>query len=143
MGRLTLPASWYFFSGRCSYAGLGRSSRFCMSGLFGVRIIWPFFLNVMPLILWRCLVLDFGMVFASSSRVCSPSPRTMMSTSGFSLSISLSMKVACGPPRMMGVSGFASFAECAAMRADSIMGVKVVMPTASGLDSPILVLNSL
>ena len=103
-----------------------------MRGLLGVRVICPFFLYVIPLILCRCLLLVF-MVFASSSRVCSPSPLTMMSTSGFWVSICWSMKVACGPPSMVGVSGFASFAACAAISADCIVGVVAVMPTKFGL----------
>lgn len=104
-----------------------------MRGLLGVRITFPFFLNVIPAILCRCFVLFFVMVSASSSRVCSPSPLTIMSTSWFWLSICWSMNVACGPPRMVGVSGLACFAECAAKRADCIVGVVEVMPTIFGL----------
>ena len=101
-----------------------------MNDLLGVRIVCPLFLNVIPSILLRPFELDT--FCASSSKVCSPSPLTNMSTAFSSLRTCSSINVACGPPRTTIASGHASFATCADRSADCIVGVIEVMPIKFG-----------
>ena len=111
-----------------------------MNGRSGVRIIFPFFLNVNPLMFW--VVFGSEAFCASSRRVCSPSPLTTMSTAFSSLRISWSMKVACGPPKITLALGHASFAVWADWRADGVVGVVEVMPIKVGLKAASSFFNS-
>ena len=73
-------------------SGSGRVSMLPSSGASGVDVTCPLFLYVMPLTFLRFFL--FCMFLTSSSEVCSPSPRMMMSMYGYFLSMRSALNVA-------------------------------------------------
>ena len=88
---------------------------------------WPLRLNASPGITARHPSSCFAdrTVCASSTRVCSPSPRTAKSTAG-SAATSAATAVACGPPITLTTEGRASRARLAMAATSSIDGVMAV-----------------